>query len=211
MAAIRRDRSARPQTRKRAASADVLGAMLAAIPGDEVRSLRDRAILAIGMAGALRRSELVAIDFAQITFSARGLILLIPFSKTDQEGAGHRIAIPRGDGIDAVGRLERWLDAAQIRAGPVFRKFTPQGRVSPKAMNAQGVALIVKTAAAAAGLDPAAFAGHSLRSGFLTEAARQGADPLRMQRQSRHKSLDMVSEYVRLEDLFEGHAGEGFV
>jgi integrase len=211
MAGIRRDRAAQPKARKRAAPADILEAMLEAIPGGDLRAVRDRAVLAIGMAGALRRSELVAIQREHVTLDRRGIVLEIPVSKTDQEGKGHTIAIPRSAGIDAVGHLERWLDVTQIMSGPVFLKLTPQGRLGRTAMSAQGVALIVKAAVAGAGLDPAGFAAHSLRSGFLTEAARRGADPFAMQRQSRHKSLDIVSEYVRAEDLFDGHAGATFV
>lgn len=146
MAGIRHDRASQPKARKRAASADVLEAMLEAIPGGNLRAVRDRAVLAIGMAGALHRSELVAIQREHLTLDRRGIVLEIPVSKTDLEGKGHTIAIPRKGGIDAVGNLERWLDVAQIASGPVFRKLTPQGRLGRTAMSAQSVALIVKAA-----------------------------------------------------------------
>jgi hypothetical protein len=85
-------------------------------------------------------------------------------------------------------------------------------RVQPAAMSAQGVALVVKARARAAGLDPALFAGHSLRAGFLTEAARQpGANLFKMREVSRHKSIEILADYVRNHDLFRDHAGGGFL
>ena len=65
--------------------------------------------------------------------------------------------------------------------------------------------------AAAAGLDPAGFAGHSLRSGFLTSAAEAGADALKMAEVSRHRSLDTLRGYVRRANLFKAHAGAAFL
>ena len=77
-------------------------------------------------------------------------------------------------------------------------------------LTAQSVALIVKRYADAAGLDPREFAGHSLRAGFLTSAAENGADVLRMMEVSRHKRVETVQGYVRRANLFRGHAGAGF-
>ena len=83
--------------------------------------------------------------------------------------------------------------------------------MQPAAMSPQGVALVVKARAAAAGLDVALFSGHSLRSGFLTEAAGQpGANVFKMREVSRHKSLDILSAYVRDPDAFRDHAGGHF-
>ncbi len=93
----------------------------------------------------------------------------------------------------------------------MFRKLTPQGRLTAKAMSDQGVALVVKARAAAAGYDACGFSGHSLRAGFLTEAGRQGASPFKMKDHSRHKSLEMVSEYVRDQERFRDHAGDRFL
>ena len=78
-------------------------------------------------------------------------------------------------------------------------------------MSDRGVALVVKARAGAAGYDPALFAGHSLRAGFLTEAGRQGANVFKMRDHSRHTSLEMVGEYVRNHELFRDHAGDKFL
>ena len=78
-------------------------------------------------------------------------------------------------------------------------------------MSDRGVALVVKARAAAAGFDPAQFAGHSLRAGFLTEAAARGANIFKMREQSRHRSLEVLSDYVRNHELFTDHAGKRFL
>ena len=211
MRAIRRDKRDDLPARKRAADGDVLRDMLRSLAGDDLRAHRDRALLAIGMAGAFRRSELVAITVGRITEDARGLLVRIASSKTDQEGRGHRVAIPDGRRLEPVRHYRAWLDKARIEDGPVFRKLTPQGRLTDKAMSAQGVALVVKAAAIAAGYPPEAFSGHSLRAGFLTEAGRQNANLFKMKEHSRHASLEMVAEYVRDHERFREHAGESFL
>lgn len=209
--AIRRDERGTPPAKKRAADGDVLRDMLRAVSGTDLRALRDRALLAVGMAGAFRRSELVGVRVEHVKAEPRGLLIRIPASKTDQEGRGQSVAIPDGRRLEPVRHYRAWLEASGIASGPVFRKLTPQGRLTDKPMSDRGVALVVKAAAAAAGYDPRAFAGHSLRAGFLTEAGRQNANLFKMREHSRHASIDMVAEYVRDHERFREHAGEGFL
>ncbi|KQN04084.1 hypothetical protein ASE78_03370 [Sphingomonas sp. Leaf25] len=236
-AGIRNTHGARPR-QKAAADGDQLGRMLAGIAGDDVRSVRDRALLAIGMAAALRRSELVALTFTDVQIVPEGLRLFIARSKTDQAGLGVWIAIPEGKRIRPKALLLEWLRVGRVTDGPLFRKLAQirvadrdpasqervrtadgkpawcrvEDRMQPAAMSPQGVALVVKARAQAAGLDPALFSGHSLRSGFLTEAARQpGANVFKMREVSRHKSLDILSAYVRNHDAFRDHAGQQFL
>lgn len=207
---IRRTHGVRKE-KKRAADADLLRDMLRAIESDEPRAVRDRALLAIGMAGAFRRSELVALRLDEVAMVPKGIRILIGRSKTDQEGAGVEIVIPEGSRIRPKQLLLDWVTLAGFSEGPVFRKLTPQGRVTSRPMSDKGVALVVKARAAAAGFDPAQFAGHSLRAGFLTEAAARGANIFKMREQSRHKSLEVLSDYVRNHELFTDHAGERFL
>jgi integrase len=208
---IRKHKKGELPGKKRAADGDVLRDMLRSIKGDDLRSYRDRALLAIGMAGAFRRSELVAITIARVSEDSRGLLVRIAASKTDQEGKGHTVAIPDGRRLEPVRHYRAWLETARIAGGPVFRKLTPQGRLTEHAMSPQGVALVVKAAAIAAGYPPELFSGHSLRAGFLTEAGRQNANLFKMKEHSRHASIEMVSEYVRDHERFREHAGEGFL
>lgn len=94
----------------------------------------------------------------------------------------------------------------------MFRRFVSRAdHLSDAAMDDAGVALVVKRRAAAAGLDAAGFSGHSLRSGFLTSAAHGGASLWKMQEVSRHKSVQVLSTYVRAAELFDQHAGNGFL
>lgn len=211
MRAIRRVKRDDPPAKKRPADGDVLRDMLRTFDGDDLRSYRDRALLAIGMAGAFRRSELVAITVERVSDDARGLLVRVPTSKTDQEGRGQSVAIPDGRRLEPVRHYRAWLEKAAIDTGPVFRKLTPQGRMTEHAMSAQSVALVVKSAAEKAGYAPALFSGHSLRAGFLTEAGRQNANLFKMREHSRHASIDMVAEYVRDHERFREHAGEGFL
>lgn len=210
LAGIRRTHGV-ARVQKRAADGDMLRDMLRAIEGEGDRAVRDRALLAIGMAAALRRSELVALTMRDVAVTPDGLMLTIRQSKTDQEGAGARIAVPEGSRIRPKALLLAWIAHAGFAEGPVFRKLTPQGRITSRPMSDRGVALVVKARATAAGYDPAEVAGHSLRSGFLTEAARQGATVFKMKEVSRHKSIEILSDYVRNHELFRDHAGARFL
>ena len=211
MQGIRRAKRDEVPRRKSAVDGDVLHDMLRAIRGGELRDHRNRALLAIGMAGAFRRSELAALRVAQVSQDSCGLLVRIPSSKTDQEGRGHTVAIPTGRRLEPVRHYRTWISEAGITDGPVFRKLTPQGRLTDKPMSPQAVALVVKTAAALAGYSPAQFSGHSLRAGFLTEAGRRNANLFKMQEQSRHASIGMVAVYVRDHDRFRDHAGKDFL
>ena len=128
----------------------------------------------MGFAGAFRRSELVALNTEDLEESELGFKVTIRHSKTDQEGAGQTIAIVRGSVACPVTALKAWLAAAGITTGPIFRSVKKGGAVAGR-LPAQSVADIVKAYAERVGLDPALFAGHSVRSGFLTSAAKRGA------------------------------------
>ena len=201
----------RPKRRLTPARADALAAMLATLDRDDLRSLRDRAILALGMAAALRRSEIVALDVRDIEMVAEGLILTIRRSKTDQVGDGVTIAVPEGQFIEPKAHLRAWLDAAGHSEGPLFCRLTHNNTPCPTPMSDKAVARLIKACAARAGLDPALYSGHSLRSGFLTEAAANKATIFKMQAVSRHKTLDVLATYVRDADAFTDHAGSGFL
>jgi integrase len=159
---------------KAPATADLIGQMLA-LCQDNMIGRRDRALLCRGFAGALRRNELCALQVADLTEVPDGLRILIRRSKGDQEGQGQEIAIPRGYKLRPVEAVQTWLAAASISTGPMFRAVGRSGRVSCAALADDSAARIVKRYARRVGLDPAPYAGHSLRSGFLTSAAESGA------------------------------------
>lgn len=172
-----------------------------------LRGLRDRALVLIGFAGALRRSELASLTFDDVEFVAEGLVLTIRRSKTDQEGAGEQIGIPHGRHALTcpVRALEDWLNASGVSGGRLFRALSRKG-VLGQGFGGHRVARIVKRIAAAAGLDPSQFAGHSLRSGLATAAAANGATERAIMDQTRHKSVKTVRRYIRRGSLFRENA-----
>ena len=114
MRALRRDKKDDLPAKKRAADGDVLRDMVCSVTGEDLRGYRDRALLAIGMAGAFRRSELVAITISRVSQDARGLLIRVPSSKTDQEGKGQVVAIPDRERLAPVRQYRAWLDIAGI-------------------------------------------------------------------------------------------------
>jgi integrase len=173
--------------------------------------MRDKAILLVGFAGAFRRSELVAIDLSDLSLSSAGLVITIRRSKTDQEGAGRSVGIPRARKASPtcpVAALESWLAASRIQSdpGPVFRAID-HGKVAGR-LSGHAVAEIVKRAVQRIGLDPAKFAGHSLRSGFATSAARGGADLAFIMQQTGHKNADVARRYVQAGRLLDNPASK---
>lgn len=209
-------------SRKRAADGDVTRDMLRVCAGHSLRAHRDRALIALGMAGALRRSELVALRLSDLMWHDEGVDVLVRSSKTDQQGAGQVVAVLDGARLAPVTHLRAWLLAAGLmdeagstaadqRERPVFHRVSRRDRLIDTGMSDRSIALLVKRLAAAAKYDPAAFSGHSLRAGFLTSAARAKASIFKMQEVSRHKSVDVLAGYVRDAERYRDHAGKDFL
>jgi len=211
LSGIRREQRARPTRKKAAIGAKDLAGMIAKADGLNTRAVRDRAILALGLAAALRRSELVALQLADIQLVDQGLTVFVRHSKTDQEGEGATIAVPAGKVLRPVAHLNAWLQIRGGAPGPLFTRVGTQGEFTMAAMSDRSVARLVKRYAEKQGLDPDMIAGHSLRAGFLTEAARTRASLAKMQEVSRHKSLKVLLGYVRSAERFDDHAGSGFL
>ena len=197
-------------SKKTPATADHVATMLKHIPNTLIGK-RDRALLTLGFAGAFRRSELTALTIADLEDVVAGYKVTIRKSKTDQEGQGQTIGIFNGDNLKVKEAVNDWLTAANITAGPIFRRIGKGGRLHDNAVTDQSVALIVKKYAELAGLDPADFAGHSLRSGFITSGAEAGASLIKLMEVSRHKKAETVMGYIRSEELLKDHAGKGFM
>jgi site-specific recombinase XerD len=198
-------------TRKHAATHDIVGQMLKLAPNNMIGA-RDKALLAIGFSAALRRSELVAIQVEDLTDTPDGIRLRIRRSKTDGEGVGVDIAIPRGCRICPVEMLKAWMAAANITTGPVFRPVALGGKISTDALSPDAVGRIVKRyIRRVGGLDAAAFSAHSLRAGFITSAAGAGASIWKICEVSRHASVDVLRGYIRNVEIFKEHAGSSFL
>ena len=178
------------------------------LSGSDLVTLRDKALLFLGFAGAFRRSELVAVQIEDLTFTTQGMVVFIPQSKGDQLGAGSEIAIPYAPQkeICAVRAVRNWMEAAGITSGPLFRGFKRNLQPRDTQLNDKAVAEIVKKYMARLGLDPSDFAGHSLRRGFATSAAQHDLNTLEIMRQTRHKSEKMVHRYIEQGNLFKENA-----
>jgi len=205
--------------KKAAATATILRQMLAPIP-DDLRGLRDRALLLTGVAGALRRSELAAIRVEHLEKTERGLRLTLPLTEGSQAEAV-TVPLPYGHTeLCPVRAFAAWQDRANITAGPVFRRIwlakkaapgepPPLPRIGSQPITPWAVAAIVKARAAAAGFGGRDFGGYSLKRGALTTGMDRGEHPAKLKRLGRHKRFDVLGEYLEFGDLFEGPPQRG--
>lgn len=167
---------------------------------------RDRALLLVGFAGALRRSELVALDADKLTWFDDGVRLLLEKSKTDKEGKGAEVTIVFGrhEATCPVRALRTWLGKAEISAGPIFRKVNKSGRVEARRLSEDAVRQVLLRRAAEAGIkgtitEP--VSPHGLRAGFVTTAYRNGVPDEEIMGHTRHRSLSTMRSYVRRSKL----------
>lgn len=228
LAGMRRDAAALGElpAKKLAATVDILREILAAIP-DDLPGLRDRALLLVGFAGALRRSELAAIRVEHLEARQRGLRLTLPQTKGERAGKAVAVAIPYGTtALCPVRALRRWQAATGIDEGALFRRiWQPPSRAKPgagclppsrpalvvgtEALDPRTVARIVQRRAVAAGHGRGDLGGHSLKRGALTTGMDRGVHPTRLKQLGRHRSYAVLDEYLELGDPFEGHPLEG--
>lgn len=195
--------------KKEAATLEIVrDAVRALSKQNTLRALRDRAILLLGFAAALRRSELSAIDCSHIRMTPEGLILTLPRRKTDQEGEGTEIGVPCGQ--DArycpVRTVKAWIEQAGLEEGPLFRAVSRADRAKASRLCDRDVARVIQAAVAAAGYEADTFGGHSLRAGFATTAGRAGIPERIIMRQTGHKSLPVLRGYIRRGSLFTENA-----
>lgn len=169
---------------------------------------RDHALLVVGFAGALRRSEIADLAVDDIEPNAAGIVLTIRKSKTDQHGAGHRLGLPYGTAAETcpVRVLAAWTHHLPTAGGPLFRPIDRHGNISDRHLSGRAIAEIIKRRCALAGFDPDRYSGHSLRAGFATSAAAAGATEIAIARQTRHRSMEVLRGYIREGDLFRTNA-----
>ena len=209
-----RNTHGRPPLQKEAVLPEDLIAMLETLDRGSLRGLRDRAMLLLGFAGGLRRSEVVGLDVGPeqtedasgwVELLERGMVLTLRGKNGWRE-----VEIGRGssDQTCPVVALETWLKLGRIAHGPLFRRVTGGGKtVGPERLNDQEVARLVKRTAVAAGVRgdlsegerAQKFAGHSLRAGLASSAE---VDERYVQKQLGHTSAEMTRRYQRRRDRF---------
>jgi len=172
------------------------------------RGRRDRALLLVGFAGALRRSELVALHVEDVAATASGLRLRIARGKTDQEGQGAEVGLPRGRhaGTCPVRAFDDWQAVANRKAGPLFRRVSAADRIGDAALHPDAVRRILAHRAGLAGLELEGFgrlSAHALRVGFITEAYGQGVRDEDIMRHTRHRDLRTMRGYVQRAGLVD--------
>ncbi|MBF0141853.1 MAG: tyrosine-type recombinase/integrase [Magnetococcales bacterium] len=155
---------------------------MASACGTRLKDVRDKAILLIAFAGALRRSECVNLAIADVNEISQGLAICVH----EQEGSTRpmrTVVVPFARGwICPVRAWRKWLEASGITSGMAFRGISRHGELSPRGLTPHGMALIIKERVQSIGLDPNLYSGHSLRSGWIETASREGI-PSRIIRQ----------------------------
>ncbi|RWG22589.1 MAG: site-specific integrase [Mesorhizobium sp.] len=213
MAGIRNTHAAPPRQKEAILPEDLI-AMLETLERGTLRGLRDRAMLLLGFAGGLRRSEIVALDVGRDqTEDGRGWIEILDkgmlVSLRGKTG-WREVEVGRGssDATCPVVAVQTWLKLARIAHGPLFRRVTGQGKaIGADRLNDQEVARLVKRTALAAGVRGdlpegergKLFAGHSLRAGLASSAE---VDERYVQKQLGHTSAEMTRRYQRRRDRF---------
>jgi integrase len=211
--------AARPRQRKseRAVTGDVVAKLLATCWLNRPQDLRDRALILTAFAsGGRRRSEVAALRVEDVVVEAD-----VPADPSDPHSPRlpcRRIRLGRTKTTDAdedasafligqpVAALEAWLAHAKIATGPIFRRIDQWENILPHALTGQGVNLILKRRIRMAGLDPQLYSAHGLRSGFLTEAARQGVPLPEAMAQSQHRSVQQAARYYNDQERRMGRA-----
>lgn len=180
-----------------------MGQIISAINLHAVTGVRDRAIILLGYAAALRPSELSALRVADVTTRVDGLLVCIRRSKTDPDGRGQLVGVAPGQHprTDPVAALASWTALRPGGQGPLFTRIHPSGVASSDAIDVRTVSRMVQTRARAAGLGGLPVTGHSMRAGHATTAAANGAGVTRIAWQTRHRDLDTLMEhYIRPTD-----------
>jgi integrase len=205
---IKREKGVAPKKKKPLMSDDIKR-MVDALDSTRLIDLRDKAILLIGFSGAFRRSEIAGLKINDVEFSKAGMTVTLRRSKIDQKGHGHKRGIPYGSHVEfcPVRILKDWIEAAGIKSGYLFRSVkkgctTVQGQ----RLDGRDVERIVRKVAKRVGFDTDDLGGHSLRSGFATQAATNRARLEKIMDHGGWKTVAIVKGYIRDGNLFRDNA-----
>ena len=163
---------------------------------NEIKKIRNKALILVGFAGGFRRSELVNIKHDDLEFTKEGLKIFIQRSKTDQSGEGMTKAIPyfKDKNFCPVVSIKNWIDIIKSKTNSLVFDISDKM-----------VAVLIKKYLQKAGFDNTKYSGHSLRSGFATVAADHGADEKSIMNMTGHKSSTMVRRYIKETNLFKNN------
>lgn len=196
---LRRLVGAAPRRQARPLQTDDVRAIITAIDRANPKGARDAAIILLGFASALRRSELAALVVGDIDFQPGGIIVTVHRSKSDQDGEGQRVAVVHGQHAvtDPVAAVDAWLELRGRDPGPLFTSLRRR-TVSLDPISRQAIAIALRSRARDAGYDAQRITPHSLRAGHATSAAVAGVALDRIAAQTRHKRLStLIERYIR--------------
>jgi integrase len=171
------------------------------------KALRDRAILVIGIASALRAINLATMDLADIERSGENYVVQVRREKWDRQSRGRLIGLPAGAHFHTcpVRCLDAWLAVRRpFGPGPLFTRL--DNRAKTFELQPERICILVKDAVARIGLDPTLYGSHSLRSGLVTAAGEAGAGELVIMAQTGHRSSQVLQRYFRRTNLFKANA-----
>jgi len=175
---------------------------------EEIKKVRDKAIILVGFGGGFRRTELISIDHEDLEFVTEGVKITLRRSKTDQFGEGMIKGLPyfSNETYCPVTHLKKWIKMSNIKEGPVFRRFAKGCSLTSHRLTDQSVVLLIKRYLELAGIENKNYSGHSLRSGFATVSAESGADERSIMAMTGHKTTQMVRRYIKEANLFKNNA-----
>jgi integrase len=170
---------------------------------------RDVALLLFLWHSAMRRNEVAHLLWSDLTFDKRGVFVVIRKSKTDQESKSQSIALPRLDHAHCpVAALEEWKSKSRGEGeSPVFRWISKKDEIEWRVLIDQRIVAIIKHYCAEIGHDPACFAAHSARSGYVTSSSERGVPISELLKRTRHRAASSLTVYMKSDDLFN-NAGD---
>ena len=165
--------------------------------GDSLRDYRDKALLSVAWSTASRKSELLSLTVENIVRETAGFVIVVKLKGANTlsekfiPGAVGDLSIP----LTPSTHLARWLEISEIKEGPIWRNVNKAGRISDKGLSRSGLDKVFKRIVENAGLDPALFSAHSVRTGFVTYAAKNGFGIAETMAVTGHKSIQSVKSY----------------
>lgn len=208
---LRRKVGSAPRAQAHPFSTDEIRRIVTCIDTSSLRGKRDRAIILLGYAGALRRSDLSALDTRDAAFRAKGIVLKIKKSKSDQEGQGEYVGIVRGQHpeTDPVSAVYEWVKAAGLKpSDPLFMPVSWSDiRPTFRRMDPRSISRVIAARSEASGLSDLNISGHSLRAGHATTATERGVPATRLARTTRHRNLTTLATYVRPAEVLDDTSG----
>lgn len=202
---VRRERKECPQGKEALDALDLIRVAEACDTSTRT-GLRDRAIVILGFASCLRRSNIARLQLADVSFQREGLVLRIRYSKTDQRGKGDQSGVWKGEreSTDPVRVLKAWISVRGNWPGPLFCRISNHDVIARRGISGEAIHEAFQRAVARIGLDVAKYGAHSMRSGAVTASADLGRSDQEIMGMSGHKTQRVMNGYVRGSRLFSG-------